>query len=180
MTWNVPQGVSMLGGEGGGGTGRLRLGIAGTGFIGQMHARNAARSAALELVAVGSTRGAEAASGLAREIGEAVRGLSLEQLWHDDEVEAVLLATRTSEHAAQAIEVIDAGKHLLLEKPGAITVGGQQQIAKAAASRPDLVVRVAYHRRHDPRFRELQRLIAEGAIGEPFAVHSTTRENFPP
>ena len=170
----------MLGGEGGGGTGQLRLGIAGTGFIGQMHARNAARSDAVELVAVGSTRGAEAASGLAREIGEAVRGLSLEQLWHDDEVEAVLLATRTSEHAAQAIEVIDAGKHLLLEKPGAITVGGQQQIAKAAASRPDLVVRVAYHRRHDPRFRELQRLIAEGAIGEPFAVHSTSRENFPP
>jgi predicted dehydrogenase len=158
----------------------LRLGIAGTGFIGQMHARNAMHSDAVELVAVAATRGAEAAARLARELGDGVRGLSLEQLWHDDEVDAVLVATRTIDHRAHALAAIDAGKHVLLEKPGAATVEDQRAIAEAAAARPDLVVRVAYHRRHDPRYRQLERLISEGAIGEPYAVHSITREDYPP
>lgn len=160
--------------------GRLRLGIAGTGFIGTMHARNAAASEAIELVAVASARGADTARTLARELGPTVRALSLQQLWADPEIDAVLLATRTSDHPEHAVEVLRGGKHLLLEKPGGTTVAGQQLIVDEAARHPELVVRVAYHRRHDPRFRELARLIADGAIGEPFAVHSISRERFPP
>jgi predicted dehydrogenase len=160
------------------GVGRLRLGIAGTGFIGQMHARNAARSDAIALVAVGSARGADAAEPLAGELG--VRGLSLQQLWGDDRVDAVLVATRTIDHAQHAVEVLRAGKHLLFEKPGSVDVRGQRQIAEEAARHPELVVRVAYHRRHDPRFRELWGLIEGGAIGEPLAVHSVSGEDFPP
>jgi predicted dehydrogenase len=158
----------------------LRLGIAGTGFIGQLHAHNAAASEAVELVAIASARGAEAAATLAQELGNGVRALSLERLFCDDDVEAVLVATRTSDHAAHAVEVLRNGKHLLLEKPGAITLSDQQLIADAAAGCPGPVVRVAYHRRHDPRFRELQELLAQGAIGEPYAVHSISREDFPP
>jgi len=165
-------------GREGGEAAKVRLGVAGTGFIGQMHARNALASDAVELVAVGSARGAASASQLAGELG--VRALSLEELWTDDEVEAVLLATRTSDHVEHALAVLGASKHLLLEKPGATTVAGQQQIAAEAARDPDRVVRVAYHRRHDPRFRELVRLIGDGAIGTPFAVHSVSREDFPP
>jgi scyllo-inositol 2-dehydrogenase (NAD+) len=55
-----------------------------------------------------------------------------------------------------------------------------ESIADAAARRPDRVVRIAYHRRHDPRFQELARLIEDGAIGEPYAVHSISREDYPP
>jgi predicted dehydrogenase len=158
----------------------VRLGIAGTGFIGRMHARNAMRSDAVELVAVAAARGADAAAPLAHELGDGVRALSLEQLWHDDHVDAVLVATRTTDHRAHALAVIEAGKHMLLEKPGAATVDDQRAIAQAAAERPELVVRVAYHRRHDPRYRQLEQLISEGAIGEPYAVHSITREDYPP
>jgi predicted dehydrogenase len=152
--------------------------MAGTGFIGQMHARNAARADAIEVVAVGSAHGADAAKQLAAELG--VRGLSPQQLWRDDRLDAVLVATRTVDHAQHAVEVLRAGKHLLLEKPGSVDVRGQRQIAEEAAHHPELVVRVAYHRRHDPRFRELWRLIEGGAIGEPLAVHSISREDFPP
>jgi len=158
----------------------LKLGIAGTGFIGQMHARNAMRSDAVELVAVAAARGADAAAPLARELGDEVRALSLEQLWTDEQVEAVLLATRTIDHREHALEVIKAGKHMLLEKPGAATVEDQRAIVQAAAARPELVVRVAYHRRHDPRYRQLQTVIRDGGIGEPYAVHSITREDYPP
>jgi predicted dehydrogenase len=158
----------------------LRLGVAGTGFIGRMHARNAIRADQIELVAVAAARGADAAGPLARELGDGVRALSLEQLWRDDEIEAVLLATRTTDHREHAVAVLEAGKHLLLEKPGATTLADHHAIRSAAAARPELTVRVAYHRRHDPRYARLQGMVAAGAIGEPFAVHSITREDYPP
>ena len=72
------------------------------------------------------------------------------------------------------------GKHLLLEKPGATTVPGQALIGEAAAAHPELVAMVAYHRRHDARFRELAERVAAGQIGEPFAIHLVSREDFPP
>jgi predicted dehydrogenase len=158
----------------------LKLGIAGAGFIGAMHARNAARSDAVELVAVAGARGAASAAAVVAELGGGVGAVSLDELLAAPEVEAVLLATRTSDHAEDAVRVLAAGKHLLLEKPGGITVAAQQSIADAAARSPELVVRVAYHRRHDPRFAELAALIAEGRIGTPYAAHSITREDYPP
>ncbi|MFL5832281.1 MAG: Gfo/Idh/MocA family protein [Solirubrobacteraceae bacterium] len=158
----------------------LKLGIAGAGFIGEMHARNAARSNAVELVAVAGARGAASAERFVAELGGDVRAVSLEELLEDAAVEAVLLATRTSDHAEHAVRVLEAGKHLLLEKPGAITLTEQQSIRDAAARHPELVVRVAYHRRHDPRFRELAALIADRRIGTPYAAHSISREDYPP
>ena len=74
----------------------------------------------------------------------------------------------------------EAGKHLLLEKPGATTVPEQALIATAAAEHPELVAMVAYHRRHDARFREVAERVAAGEIGEPFAIHLMSREDFPP
>ena len=106
--------------------------------------------------------------------------LTLDELVASDAVEAVLVCTRTSEHADLAIEVLRSGKHLLLEKPGAITLPEQTRIADEALAHPDLVARVAYMRRHDSAFRELARLIAAGAIGEPFALKMASREDFPP
>jgi predicted dehydrogenase len=158
----------------------LRLGIVGTGFIGQFHARNSVASDAVELVAVASARGPDHARKLAAGLGAPVRALSIDAMLADPEVDGVLLATRTSDHASHAVEVLERGKHLLLEKPGAPTLAEHGLIAAAAARRPDLVTRVAYHRRHDPRFQELARLIDEGAIGEPYAVHSISREDYPP
>ena len=45
---------------------------------------------------------------------------------------------------------------------------------------PGQVVRVAYHRRHDPGFCDVARVVRSGEIGEPFAVQLTSREDFPP
>jgi scyllo-inositol 2-dehydrogenase (NAD+) len=158
----------------------LKLAIAGAGFIGEMHARNAARSDAVQLVAVAGARGAASAEPIVAELGGDVRAVSLDEMLAGSDIEAVLLATRTSDHAEHAVRVLEAGKHLLLEKPGAITLSEQQSIRDAAARHPELVVRVAYHRRHDPRFRQLAAVIAEGRIGTPYAAHSITREDYPP
>ena len=72
------------------------------------------------------------------------------------------------------------GKHLFLEKPGATTLAGHDALREAAAAHPDAVVQVGYHRRFDPEFAELRRLVASGAIGEPLLVLATSRDSWAP
>jgi myo-inositol 2-dehydrogenase/D-chiro-inositol 1-dehydrogenase len=155
----------------------LRLGVLGTGFIGQQHARNAAASDAVELVALASLHG-DAAGPLAAELRCAPASPS--ELLAANDIDAIVVASRTGDHASHAVAVLERGKHLLVEKPGAISTTDHALISAAAARRPDLTVRVAYHRRHDARFRELARRVAAGDVGEPFAVHMRSSEDYPP
>jgi myo-inositol 2-dehydrogenase/D-chiro-inositol 1-dehydrogenase len=133
----------------------VRLGIIGTGFISAVHRQCAARSPQVELLAVASARGRatrERVGGL----DPSVRLVTIEELLAADDVEAVLVCTRT------------------------IDLAGHRRIEAAAAEHPRQVVRVAYHRRHDPAFREVAGAVRSGAIGTPFAVQLTSREDFPP
>src|ERR1700676_632749 len=110
--WNVPRGRAPHTVE------PLRLGVLGTGFIGERHARNAAASDAVELVALASLHG-DAAEGLAAELGS--RAATPSELLGATTIEATLVPSRTPDHASHAVAVLEQGKHLLLEKPGAIS-----------------------------------------------------------
>jgi predicted dehydrogenase len=156
----------------------VRLGVLGTGFISAVHIAAAARSPGIELVAVASVRGRATAERTGPLDG--VRLLTLDELLGGDDVEAVVVCTRTSDHAAHAVEVLRRRKHLLLEKPGGVTLADHRAIAAAAAELPGIVARVAYHRRFDHRFVELARIAGSGAIGKPIAVQMSSREDFPP
>ena len=105
-----------------------------------------------------------------------MRSSGYDELFAADDVDAVVLAARSIDHAEHACAVLEAGKHLFLEKPGATTVGGQAAVRAAAAVRPDCVVQVGYHRRFDSRWAEAKRLVAEGAIGRPLLVVGVARD----
>jgi predicted dehydrogenase len=149
----------------------LRIGVAGLGGMGRVHARNALRLDSARLVAVASTRPRQAAAAAA-ELG--VRGSTYDELFVSDDVDAVVLAARSVDHAEHACAVLAAGKHLFLEKPGATTIAGQEAVR--AAARPEFVVQVGYHRRFDARWVEAQRLVAQRAIGRPLLVLGTARD----
>ena len=136
-----------------------------------MHARNAARLDGIDLVAVASTRPSRAEE-VGRELG--VRACTYEELFAADDVDAVVLAARSVDHARHAVAVLAAGKHLMLEKPGATTL--RDHAALRAAARPDVVLQVAYMRRYDGDFVEAKRLVTAGAIGAPLAVLTTSRD----
>jgi predicted dehydrogenase len=88
----------------------------------------------------------------------------------------VVLAARSIDHARLAVAVLEAGKHLFLEKPGATTLVGHDAVRSAAADRPGQVVQVGYNRRFDPRWQETRRLIESGAIGRPLLVTGVSRD----
>ena len=141
--------------------------------MGLVHARNAIRLEGARLVAVASTRPEQAAA-VAAELG--VRASTYDDLFAAEDVDAVILAARSIDHAVHACAVFEAGKHLFLEKPGATSVAGQAAVRATAAAHPECVVQVGYHRRHDARWIEARRRVAEGAIGRPLLVLGVARD----
>src|SRR4051794_41379043 len=140
--------------------------------MGTVHARNALGLEEVTLVAVASTR-PDRAQELARELG--VNAATYDELLARDDVDAVVVAARSIDHARWGTAVLEAGKHLFLEKPGATSLAGHDALVAAAAAQPNAVVQVGYHRRFDARWRQAARLVADGAVGGPLAGFGAAR-----
>lgn len=151
----------------------MRIGVAGLGGMGVVHARNALTLDGVELVAVAAARPGRAEE-VARELG--VRACSYDELFAADDVEGVVVAAHSVDHARVGIAALAGGKHLLLEKPGATTLRDHAALRAAALAAPELVVQVAYMRRHDLAFVEARRLVSVGAVGTPLTVLMTSRD----
>src|SRR4051812_9663242 len=82
----------------------------------------------------------------------------------EPELVAVSVAVPTSAHAAVARTLLEAGKHVLVEKPIAPTIAEADALIALAAER-GLVLAVGHVERFNPAVRELRRLIDEGRIG---------------
>jgi 1,5-anhydro-D-fructose reductase (1,5-anhydro-D-mannitol-forming) len=87
------------------------------------------------------------------------------ELLADPEVELVYVATPTHLHVEQAIAAAEAGKHVLVEKPMALSVSDATEMA-AAAERAGVRLGVGFHLRHHPAHRAMRELIAAGDVGD--------------
>jgi predicted dehydrogenase len=141
--------------------------------MGTFHAENARLIPGAELVAVAAVREGRAEEVAAR-LG--VRACGYRELFASDEVDAVVLAARSVDHGPLAVEVLEAGKHLFLEKPGATSLAEHEALRAASATRPSQVVQVGYMRRYDEAFVEAARRVAAGEAGRPLVVLLTSRD----
>jgi predicted dehydrogenase len=151
------------------------MAVAGLGEIGLLHAHNVLALPHVELVAVASGTPARAAE-VAGRLGSGIRACAYEQLPSAGDVDAVVLAGRSSAHAADAAALIEQGKHVLLEKPGATTLRDHELLREAAAAHPDVLVQVAYMRRFDADFVKAAGLVHGGAIGRPLLALLVSRD----
>lgn len=142
---------------------KVRWGILGTGKIARIVATALAESEDGELVAVGS-RDAERASALAAEFGAPRAGV-YEEVLGDASVDLVYVATHHPSHREWAVAAADAGKHLLCEKPLAVTYADAERIVEAARRNDVFLLEAFAYRCHPQTFR-LVDLLREGAIGE--------------
>jgi predicted dehydrogenase len=142
----------------------LRIGLLSTAAIGRRIVTAARATPLAELVAVGS-RDAARAEEAAREHGIGRAHGSYEALLADPELEAVYVALPAALHAEWAVRALEAGKHVLVEKPFALRPADAERAFAAAAER-GLVLSEAFMWRHHPQTAELTRRIADGAIGE--------------
>jgi predicted dehydrogenase len=149
----------------------VRYGIISTAQIAlNRHVPAARESANSEIVAI-SSRGDAKARQAAEKHGIAKWYGSYEALLADPDVDAVINPLPNSMHCEWTIKAAEAGKHILCEKPLAVTVDEARRMIQAARANNVLLVEAFTHR-WDPHLRKARKLIAEGAIGNVTNVSS--------
>src|SRR6218665_2779861 len=96
------------------------------------------------------------------------------------DIDAVVLASPTTEHAHQFEAALRAGKHVFLEKPLSLYVATCEALAALAASLPAHLVMVGFERRFDPDLVRARAAIERGELGRPFLVRSQTCDRIAP
>ena len=148
----------------------LTAAVVGTGFIGPVHVEALLRAGVNVRGIAGSTpeKSTAAAQTLGLERGYA----SFDEVIADDSVDAVHLATPNRFHFQQAAAVIRAGKHVLCEKPLAMTSAESSQLVQLAAE-SDVVAGVAYNIRFYPLCHHASELIRSGGLGEVLHINGS-------
>src|SRR5215210_3943071 len=103
----------------------------------------------------------------ARETGVAHTSVNYEEIVGRDDVDAVIIATPNVFHKPIALAAIAAGKHVLCEKPLAMTYADAKEMADAA-DEADVRHMTAFTYRFVPAMRYLGHLIARGDLGQPY------------
>jgi len=118
-----------------------------------------------DVVAVASAR-RERAEAFAAEHGIARAYDSVHALLADQAVKAVYVSTTNERHCEQVLAAAAAGKHVLCEKPLALSVDDAQRMV-AACRDAGVVMATNHHLRNAATHRKLRELVAQGAIGRP-------------
>ena len=150
----------------------VRWGILSTGRIAGIYAKAVSETPLHgRLVAVGSRSGEKAAR-FAAEHGGLRAHASYEALLADPEVEAIYIGAPHTEHREWNLKAIAAGKHVLCEKPAAMTAAHAREIIEAAKARGVLWMEAFMYRCH-PQTRRVVELIRSGAIGKVGLVQTS-------
>ena len=97
---------------------------------------------------------------------------SYEQLLADPEIEVIYNPAPNHLHVPWSIKALEAGKHVLCEKPIGLGAAEARQLLDASKSYPKLKVMEAFMYRHHPQWRRAKQLVEEDAVGELRTIHS--------
>ncbi len=148
----------------------VRWGIISTAHINRLVIPPAQASSKVDLVGVAS-RTQERADAYAAEWGIPRAYGSYEALLDDPEIEAVYISLPNTMHCEWSVRAVEAGKHVLCEKP---MDSKPERVAESfdAADRAGKLLTEAFMWRHNPQTKRLRRLLDDGAIGELRVVRS--------
>ncbi len=149
---------------------KLRLGILSAANIARDFIRGCAGSELISIACVASRDGAKAAA-FAAENGIPHHHASYEALLADPGIEAVYIPLPNDMHATWAIRAAEAGKHVLCEKPLAVSAG-EAHAMFAAARKHGVHLVEAYPYMAQPQTERLRGLLLEGAIGRVQTIHA--------
>lgn len=160
----------------------FRWGILSTARIAREQLIPAIQDSENGVVAAIASRDEKRAAALARRINAPHAFGSYEEMLASDTVDGIYIPLPTAQHVEWAIKAADAGKHVLVEKPLAMTaaeIGG----VIAARDRNGVVVAEAFMVFYHPQWHKIRELIADGAIGRlrhvqgAFSYHNVDPQN---
>lgn len=106
-----------------------------------------------------------------------------EELLSDPDIEAVYIPIPNHLHVEWAIKALEAGKHVLLEKPVGISSNQAEILIQASKAKPKLKIMEAFMYRHHPQWQKAKKLVDDGRIGKLksiqtfFSYHNTDPAN---
>lgn len=145
---------------------KLKVGIIGTGGIAEVHMRSYAANPEVEMYAICDLM-EERAAEKAKQYGISKVYTDFREMLNDPELEAVSICTPNNWHAPISIAAINAGKHVLVEKPLCKTVEEALEVEKAVRAN-DRVLQVGFVRRYGSNTKIVNRFIEAGEIGEVY------------
>ena len=144
---------------------KIRWGVLSTAKIGTAQVIPAMQRGALSEVVAIASRSLSKAQSAADALGIARAHGSYEALLTDPEVDAIYNPLPNDDHVPWSIRALAAGKHVLCEKPIALSAAEAQTLVDAGARHPHLKLMEAFMYRHHPQWRLAQELVGGGRIG---------------
>lgn len=151
---------------------QLRFGILSTAKIGTEKVIPAMQQGEHTTVDAICSRDADRAAGAAKQLGIARSYGSYEELLADSEIDAVYNPLPNHLHVSWSIKALEAGKHVLCEKPIGLSAAEGRLLLDAAAQHPELKVMEAFMYRHHPQWQRAKQLVDSGAIGSLKTIQS--------
>src|SRR5579859_1052084 len=151
---------------------RIRWGVLSTARIGVNHVIPAMQQGAHTEVMAIASREQQRAETVARQFGIARAYGSYPELLADPDLDAVYIPLPNDQHVPWSIKALEAGKHVLCEKPIALTADEAQTLVDAAAHYPKLKVMEAFMYRFHPQWLRAKALADGGAIGDVRTIQS--------
>ncbi len=155
---------------------KTKVAIFGIGFMGRVHTEALRRLGNIEVIGVAG-RTAEAARSFADSLGIARATGDYHELLADEEVRAVHICTPNALHAEMALAALEAGKHVLCEKPLASTVAEAESMI-ALANRKQLAHCTLFNVRSYPQVQNMRRMCEAGEFGEIYVVQGTYSQDW--
>jgi 2-hydroxy-4-carboxymuconate semialdehyde hemiacetal dehydrogenase len=141
---------------------RMGVVVAGEGAIARQHMAALGRMDDVDVIGVAGGD-ASGTAAFAAEFGIPRHGLDLAEMLDQPGVDAAILASPTPVHAAQAIQVMDAGKHVLIEIPMADSLADAEAVV-AAQRRTGVTAMVCHTRRFNPSHQWIHHRIVSGEL----------------
>lgn len=141
----------------------INVGVVGTGFMGVAHTEALRRLGIAVKGIVGSTPGRARSKAEAANLPDPYE--SYEALLADDDIDVVHITTPNVLHHAQVVAALDAGKHVVCEKPLAITIEEGADLVKRAQS-AGRVNAVCFNQRYYPIVHQAHAMVSHGELGD--------------
>lgn len=151
---------------------KIDWGILSTAKIGVAKVIPAMQTAQFGRVAALASRDVEKGRTVAQQLGIPRVHSSYEALLADPEIDAVYLPLPNHLHVPWSIRALEAGKHVLCEKPIGLDAREAAGLVAAAARFPRLKIMEAFMYRFHPQWQKARQLVREGAIGELRTIHA--------
>lgn len=155
---------------------RLRTAIVGTGFMGRVHLEAVLRLGSVDVRAVCGRR-EETAAALARAFGVAGISTDYRSLLEDPDLDAVHVCTTNRLHTPIARAALEAGKHVLVEKPLATSAADARSLA-ALATDKRLRNCTCHNLRYYPMVQQMRRMREAGELGEILVAQGTYSQDW--